>query len=135
MVLEDFIPRLKGANILSSFDRIQQRATDFFRANPILSSAAIGAGTSGLVVAVAGIRKVKKRKKAKKRTKKRTKKKTTRKRKTRKTTKKRKKVTHRSPRHSGHKRVTFTTKDGKKVSFLVAKKGHTHKRRKRKKCS
>ena len=26
--------------------------------------------------------------------------------------------THRSPRHTGHKRVSFTTKDGQKVSFL-----------------
>lgn len=33
--------------------------------------------------------------------------------------KKRKKATHRSPRHRGHKRVSFTTADGKKVSFLA----------------
>lgn len=31
---------------------------------------------------------------------------------------KRKRRTHRSPRHKGHKRVSFTTKDGRKVSFL-----------------
>jgi len=31
----------------------------------------------------------------------------------------RKRRTHRSPRHRGHKRVSFTTKEGKKVSFLV----------------
>jgi len=31
----------------------------------------------------------------------------------------RKKRTHRSPRHRGHKRVSFTTKTGQKVSFLV----------------
>jgi len=30
----------------------------------------------------------------------------------------RKRATHRSPRHKGHKRVSFTTKDGRKVSFL-----------------
>lgn len=30
-----------------------------------------------------------------------------------------KRRTHRSPRHKGHKRVSFTTKEGKKVSFLV----------------
>ncbi len=32
---------------------------------------------------------------------------------------KRKRATHRSPRHKGHKLVKFTTKEGKKVSFLV----------------
>lgn len=32
---------------------------------------------------------------------------------------KRKRRTHRSPRHKGHKLVKFTTKEGKKVSFLV----------------
>lgn len=32
---------------------------------------------------------------------------------------KRKRATHRSPRHPGHKRVSFTTADGKKVSFLA----------------
>lgn len=32
---------------------------------------------------------------------------------------KRKRRTHRSPRHKGHKRVSFTTAEGKKVSFLV----------------
>lgn len=43
---------------------------------------------------------------------------------TRRTTRKRKPVrrrkrrTHSSPRHKGHKRVSFTTKDGRKVSFL-----------------
>lgn len=30
-----------------------------------------------------------------------------------------KRRTHRSPRHSGHKRVSFTTKTGQKVSFLA----------------
>jgi len=36
----------------------------------------------------------------------------------RRVTRKRKRRTHRSPRHKGHKRVSFTTKDGRKVSFL-----------------
>jgi len=36
----------------------------------------------------------------------------------RRVTRKRKRRTHRSPRHKGHKRVSFTTADGKKVSFL-----------------
>lgn len=30
-------------------------------------------------------------------------------------------ITHRKPRHRGHTRVSFTTKDGKKVRFLAAK--------------
>lgn len=37
----------------------------------------------------------------------------------RRVSKKRKRRTHRSPRHKGHKRVSFTTAEGKKVSFLV----------------
>lgn len=37
----------------------------------------------------------------------------------RKVTRKRKRRTHASPRHRGHKVVKFTTKDGKKVRFLV----------------
>jgi len=33
----------------------------------------------------------------------------------------RKRRTHRSPRHKGHTRVSFTTRDGQKVKFLAAK--------------
>ncbi len=42
-------------------------------------------------------------------------------------------ITHRAPRHKGHKRVTFTTKTGKKVRFLVRgqKRSPKHRRRKR----
>ena len=43
-----------------------------------------------------------------------------------KSTRRKKKATHRSPRHKGHKRVTFTTKGGKKVRFLVRPKKHKH---------
>lgn len=50
------------------------------------------------------------------------KKKTTRK----KITRRKKRKTHASPRHKGHKRVTFTTKGGKKVRFLVKPKKHKH---------
>lgn len=32
---------------------------------------------------------------------------------------KRERITHRRPRHRGHRRVSFTTKEGKRVSFLV----------------
>lgn len=46
-----------------------------------------------------------------------TSKKTRKKRKT--TTRRSRRVTHRAPRHRGHKRVTFTTKGGQKVRFLV----------------
>jgi len=130
VVLEDFIPRLAGAKatILTQLDRITQRGTDFFRANPIVSTATIGAGLTGLAVAVSTIRKRTKKKKRKKKAKKRT----TRKRATTRI-KKKKRITHRSPRHKGHKFVTFTTKDGKKVKFLVSKKGSPSHRRRRKK--
>jgi len=39
----------------------------------------------------------------------------------RKVVRRRKKRTHRSPRHKGHTRVSFTTKSGQKVKFLARK--------------
>jgi len=100
----------------------------FVRGNPILSTAILGSTTAGIT---AGIVTIGRRRKAK-----RKKTSTTRRRKTtrrkaprRKKATRRRKVTHRIPRHSGHKRVSFTTKDGKRVNFLVKKKAHTHRRR------
>jgi len=124
--LEQFIP--KGSvrsSILTSFERITQPVTDFIRGNPLVSTAAVGIGTTGLVAVASTIRR-KKRKKVTKRkpARKRKKAKVSRR---KRVVKKRKKVTHRSPRHKGHKRVSFTTKDGKRVNFLVKKKRVTHK--------
>ena len=112
MVLEDLIPKsnFKTA-LLTSLERITQPVTDFIRGNPIVSTAAIGIGTTGLVAVATAVR----RKRKKKTTRRAARKKTTR----RATRKKKKRVTHRSPRHRGHKTVTFKTKGGKKVRFLV----------------
>lgn len=125
--LQQFIPKIRGAPLVVNIERILQPVTDFIRGNPIVSTAIVGAGTTGLVVASGIISRPRKsvkkkvsRKKAKKKIKKTVKKVT-----------KRKKKTHRSPRHRGHKFVTFTTKDGKKVKFKVAKKPHAHKKRRR----
>lgn len=97
------------------------------RGNPILSTAILGAGVTGIT---AGVVRVTKRKKKRKATRSKRTKTTRRVRKHKKSTRRRK-VTHRSPRHKGHKKVSFTTKDGKRVNFLVKKKCHTHKKLKR----
>lgn len=116
-------------SILTSLDRITANVTDFIRGNPLVSTAAIGIGTTGLIAGVAAVRKIRK-KKARKRT---TVKIRKRKRTTVKRRKIRKRVTHSSPRHKGHKRVSFTTASGKRVNFLVRKKkSPTHRKLRRK---
>lgn len=116
-----------GGTILTALDRITQPVTDFIRGNVLVSTAALGIGTTGLVLGAIAVRKRRKKKRA-------AKKRVSRRRVSRKK-KKKKAVTHRSPRHKGHKKVSFTTKGGKRVSFLVKKKAHTHKslRKRRKK--
>lgn len=69
--LKQVIPKARGVPIVANIERILQPVTDFIRGNPIVSTAIVGAGTTGLVVAVAGIKRArkapkKKRKKAKK---------------------------------------------------------------------
>lgn len=110
----------KTEDLILNFDRIRSASTDFIRGNPITTTAiALGVPLSFLGIAAVG-RRVAKRRKAKRKAKKRGKK--------RKVSRKRRaKRTHASPRHRGHKRVSFTTKDGKRVSFLVKKKAKRHK--------
>jgi len=137
-------PKDKSSELVNVLERIGGRVTDFIRGNPIISTAAIGIGTTGLVAAA--ITRVKKRKKrsptarrkrrksVKRKGKKKTKAQIKRQRlrnlaKARRARKTGKRRTHRSPRHKGHKRVSFITKGGKKVNFLVG--GRKHKRRKR----
>ncbi len=144
--VQAIFPKDKSSELVNVLERLGGRVTDFIRGNPIISTAAIGIGTTGLVAAA--ITRVKKRKKRSP-TAKRKKRKTTRRapRRRKKKTKaqiKRQRIrnlvkarrargkkgrTHRSPRHRGHKRVAFTTAGGKKVSFLVG--GRKHKRRKK----
>ena len=118
--LTDLKARVKGSPIAQQFERVTGIVTSFGRSNPLIVTSIAGIATTGLV-AVARVRK--KRKKAKT---------TRRKKRKSRVTRRRKRKTHRKPRHKGHKRVTFTTKGGKKVRFLVKKKG-VHKRHRRKK--
>lgn len=114
----------KRGDLILNFDRIRMDVTDFIRGNP-LTAVAVGLGVPITFGGIAAIgRSVGKRRK-----KKVSKKKVMGRRiKRKKVTRKRKKVTHRSPRHKGHKRVSFVTKDGKRVNFLVKKPKHSHKR-------
>lgn len=105
--LTDLTARVRGSPIAQQFERVTGVITSFGRSNPLIVTSIAGISTAG-IVAVARIRK--KRKKAKT---------TRRKKRKAKVSRKRKKVTHRSPRHKGHKRVSFTTAGGKKVRFLV----------------
>ena len=141
--VQAIFPKDKASELVNVLERIGGRVTDFIRGNPIVSTAAIGIGTTGLIAAA--ITRVKKRKKRSP-TARRTRRKSVKRRRKKKTKAqiKRQRIrnlvkarrargkkgrTHRSPRHKGHKRVAFTTAGGKKVSFLVGKR--KHKRRKR----
>lgn len=92
----------------------------FVRENPLVTGVTLAAAIGGTTAVV---RKVRRRKSG-------IKKSTTRKRKrtsgTRKVAGRRKRKSHASPRHRGHKRVSFTTKDGKRVTFLVKPKQKKH---------
>lgn len=134
VVLEQLIPKERIQSITFNIQRILQPVTDFIRGNPLVSTAAIGAGVTGLVAAVATVRRVRKKRRVIKRRKKvdGRRRKPTRRRKVGRPRRLKGRITHRSPRHKGHKKVMFTTAGGKRVSFLVRKKGGVkHKRRKK----
>ena len=118
--LTDLAARVKGSPIAMQFARVTGVVTSFGRSNPLIVTSIAGITSAGLV-AVARVRRKKKAT-----TTRRKKKATT-------TRRKKKRVTHRSPRHKGHKRVTFKTKSGKKVRFLVrgTKRSPSHTRRKK----
>jgi len=63
MVLGDFIPsgNDRGATILSSLQRITQPLTDFIRGNPLVSTAAVGIGITGLAAVATTVRRRKKK--------------------------------------------------------------------------
>lgn len=122
----------KQSDLLLNIDRIRMDVTDFIRGNPI-TAVAVGLGVPLSFAGIAAIgKRVRRKKSGRKKTgrKKRSMGRTTiRRSKIRR--RKVKKVTHRSPRHKGHKKVTFTTKEGKRVSFLVRKPKHVHRKRRR----
>ena len=117
--LTDITARVRGSPIAMQFARVTGVVTSFGRSNPLIVTSIAGITSAGLI-AVARVRRKKKAK-------------TTRRKKKAKTTRRKKKATHRSPRHKGHKRVTFKTKSGKKVRFLVrgTKRSPSHTRRKK----
>jgi len=143
--VQAIFPKDIGSEFVNTIERLSQRTTDFIRGNPLISTAALGIGTTGLVAVAATV--IRKRRKRKTTVRRRKSVRSTKRRRTKKTaaqirrtrlrnlakarrarrTGKRK--SHRSPRHRGHKRVAFTTKTGQRVSFLVGKR--KHKRRKR----
>jgi len=138
--VQAIFPKDKSSELVNTLERLSQRTTDFIRGNPLVSTAAVGIGVTGLVASATSIFKrrrkkktsVRKRKSVKRPSKRRGKKKT-------KAQIKRQRIrnlvkarrargkkgrTHSSPRHKGHKRVSFTTATGKKVNFLVGKRKH-----------
>lgn len=129
-MVNGLIPKIRGFPLVVNAERILQSTTDFIRGNVIVSTASVGAGVTGLVIAGATIRKLRTKKTKKRKSKRKGIKRKGIKRK-RVKRKGRSKVTHRSPRHGGHKFVTFTTKGGKKVKFRVRQKAHSHRRKRR----
>jgi len=117
MPLHDRFP--VGSEILADINQ-------FVRGNPFISTATLVATISGVT---AGIVAVRRRRSTRRLTSK--KKRRKRSRVSGRRIKRRKKITHRSPRHKGHKKVSFITKTGKRVSFLVKKPKHTHRKRRR----
>lgn len=142
-------PKNLASELTNPIERITQQVTDFIRGNPLVSTAVVGIGTTGLIASATSLfrkrrKKAKVKKKRKKvsgrrvRVKRRGKKKSAAQirrvrlrnlAKARRAKRTGKRKTHSSPRHKGHKRVSFTTASGKKVNFLVGRK--KHKRRKR----
>lgn len=136
MVVNEIVPKIKSSALSISQDGISAGQSiladinQFVRGNPILSTAVLGATTVGLAATVIQVRKRKKSKPKARRKRKRVGR-PVRGRKAK--TRRRKKITHRTPRHAGHKIVTFTTKEGKRVKFKVKRPSHSHKRLKRRK--
>lgn len=129
MSLNNLIPTLRASPLVINAERIFGKVTDFIRGNPIVSTAAIGAGVTGLIATAAIIKAKKKKKSAKKKSakKKSTRRKTRKRKSTRKRAKCRRK--HRIIKHSGKgtkgkfKLVKFRDKrTGKMVSFKARRK-------------
>jgi hypothetical protein len=74
VVFANLIPKFRGSPIVANVERIFQRTTDFIRGNPIVSTASVGAGVTGLIATAAIIKGLRRKKKAKKKGKRRVKK-------------------------------------------------------------
>ena len=143
MVEDALLKNIKSDGILTNFGRINQAVTDFIRGNPIVSTALIGIGTTGLVIGAKSI--ITRRRKAKKRKATRRKATTTKKRRKKRTGVKRRiirgrglgrgEIKHSGKGTRGTKLVSFRTASGKLVRFKVKgtskrRKGFVRKRRK-----
>ena len=136
MVLQELVPKNIRSQVLTQIDRISQPITDFIRGNPIVSTAAVGIGTTALVSGIAVARRVSTKKKTTtaKRKRKRISKRHTRRKKSRSRRGKRgiirgRGLGSREIKHTrkGTKLVSFRTKGGKMVRFKV--KGTSTRRR------
>jgi len=131
--LQGLLPSFKDTGLITNFTRITQPITDFIRGNPIVSTAAIGIGTTGLIAGA--VTRIRKRRKTKVKKRKKTKKKNGRRKRRKVGTRRiirgrglgRGEIKHSGRGTKGTKLVSFTTKTGQKVRFKV--KG-TSKRRK-----
>jgi len=117
--------KLGARELQSSIIQGVGEASEFVRKNPVTSAVGVSGGVLAGITAIQIVRKTRKKSSRRKKSVSRARKKKSSSR--RKVS--RKKKTHASPRHRGHKRVVFTTKGGKKVSFLVKKPIHKHRKR------
>lgn len=70
MVHQNLLRNIKSTGLITNLDRITQPVADFIRGNPIVSTALIGIGTTGLVAGATTLfkrRKARKKAKVKKR--------------------------------------------------------------------
>jgi len=122
MPLHDRFP--VGSEILADINQ-------FVRGNPFISTAALITTLTGITAGIVSVRRRRKVRKSRPVGRRRKKKKSSRRVRRKAGRTRRKRVSHRSPRHKGHKRVSFTTKDGRRVNFLVKKPKHSHRIRRR----
>jgi len=124
MVHKKLLSRLRTKGVAGRQIALGQFNTisEFVRNNPILSGL-IGSGVL-TTLGTLGVAVVRRRRKARARPRRRVKRRKMRVSRGAITRRKRHRrgVTHRRPRHAGHKKVSFTTKGGKRVSFLVKRK-------------
>lgn len=123
------VNRFSASPIIATAERLFQRTTDFIRGNPLVSTAALGIGTTGIVAGISTIKK--RRKTAKRRTTKRTKKrKTTKsKRKTCKPCKRRKKSNGKRIRRTKNGQPYIILSSGK-ARFISRKSASLRRKRK-----
>lgn len=143
--INDLVPQIKSSPIVVNVERILQPITDVVRGNPIVSTAAISAGVTGLVAGATTI--VKRKKSSKKKTTKKKKKTSTKRKKStksrRKKTSGRRKKGRRTPRTAGKgrdrstRRIRYTkkgqpyviTRSGKAKFIKKSSAKRSHKRK------